>query len=60
MVLLRVAVRAELKCLSIHNHPLDALLPYDIATLLTLLESTNLDRQGFMAVLGWIVIAAPC
>jgi tetratricopeptide (TPR) repeat protein len=42
----------KLKCLTVHNQPLDSLLPLEVATLLSLLESADLDRRGFLATLG--------
>jgi tetratricopeptide (TPR) repeat protein len=41
-----------LKSLSVHNHPLDTLLPSYLAALLTQLESADLDEQGFLDRLG--------
>jgi tetratricopeptide (TPR) repeat protein len=40
-----------LKCLSFYNQPLDALLPEEVANLLAMLESAELDNIGFLAVL---------
>jgi tetratricopeptide (TPR) repeat protein len=40
-----------LKCLSFFNQPLDALLPTDVANLLAMLESAELDNSGFLAIL---------
>jgi tetratricopeptide (TPR) repeat protein len=42
----------KLKCLGVHNQPLDALLPSDLITLLTMLETDNLNEQGFLDCLG--------
>jgi tetratricopeptide (TPR) repeat protein len=42
----------KLKSLTVPNHPLDSLLPLEAATLLSLLESADLDRRGFLARLG--------
>jgi tetratricopeptide (TPR) repeat protein len=41
-----------LKCLSVHNQPLDVLLPANVALLLTMLESRDLDKRGFLDTLG--------
>jgi tetratricopeptide (TPR) repeat protein len=41
-----------LKCLSAHNQPLDALLPSNLAALLTMLESADLNKQGFLNTLA--------
>ena len=40
-----------LPCLSIHNQPLDALLPESVASLLAMLESAEIDKHGFLATL---------
>jgi tetratricopeptide (TPR) repeat protein len=41
----------KLKCLTVHNQPLDDLLPFEVAGLLRLLESADLDRHGFLSTL---------
>ena len=41
-----------LKCLCVHNQPLDALLPIEVAGLLAMLEAAELDRAGFLSTLG--------
>lgn len=42
----------KLKCLTVHNQPLDSLLPFDVADLLNMLESRELGPHGFLDTLG--------
>jgi tetratricopeptide (TPR) repeat protein len=41
-----------LKSLCVHNQPLDALLPIEVAGLLAMLEAAELDKTGFLSILG--------
>jgi hypothetical protein len=41
-----------LKCLTVHNQPLDALLPTSVASLLTMLESAAIGTDRFLATLN--------
>jgi hypothetical protein len=47
----RFAEGPGLPCLCLYNQPLDALLPFDVAALLTMLESNAIPGRGFLTTL---------